>query len=77
MGYAFVCKKHLNAKEHNRGANKYFLENPTFFVKITAYYQPPKSEKYIIFQPIKKILCKKPAHIFVKYIRNIYLKNCL
>ena len=53
-----------------RVADKCFLENPAFFVKITAYFQPPKSEKDIIFQPIKKILYIKPAHVFVKYIEN-------
>ena len=47
--------------------SKCFLENAAFFVKITAYYQPSEIEKYIIFQPIKKISYKKPAHIFVKY----------
>ena len=59
-------------------ANKYFVENPAFFVKITAYYQPPEIEKDIIFQPIKKISYKKPAHVFVKYItkfEELFIEN--
>ena len=64
----------------SRVANKCFLENPAFFVKITAYFQPPKSEKDIIFQPIKKILYKKPAHVFVKYntiFKELFIENQL